>query len=384
MTQRYIVTLIILFSTMSCIEEYRPLLETKDIGNYVVYGTLTDQEGYQIIYISRSSDTQYPEYKPADDCDVVIIDEFGNRFQLEESYSGEYKGWIDQEYLNIGTSYKVNIHTPTGEEISSDFEIMPECAEIDSVYYIIEDKPTTNPEEPIKGIQFYLDFIGNENHSRFYRYTIEETWEYHAKYPNQGFYNGTLTRIDPPDYSKLTCWKTQMVPEIFVLSTNNLSENSYFEFPLHYIENTTEKLAYGYSFLIKQNAISQTAYLYWTKIRNNTINDGGLYEKQPELIQGNVYNLTNSDKKVLGYFNTSSVKTKRIFIKTVKELILDYPCHCVEHVLKSTAYGIYYPFKELPVYLYFINNYPVYWLNDNCVDCTGRGGTNIKPDFWPY
>jgi len=366
-----------------CIEEYKPLIEVSNNDVFVISGMVTDEEGYHEIEVSLASDIYNPVFIPVNGCDIQILDNEGNIFYSEDMDNGNYRVWIDQEYLKPGKSYKINVTTPQGLEITSDYEKMPDGADIDSIYYLIENKPTTDPEEPIMGIRFYTDMDGANNNSRYYRYTIEETWEYHSLYPNYGYYTGSLVSIDPPDYSRFICWKTQMVPEIFVLSTMHLSNNSYLKFPLHYIKNTSEKLAHGYSLLLSQYALSEGAYFYWTKIKNNTMEEGGLYNTQPELIKGNLYNITNSDTKVLGYFTASSVSSKRIFIKEVTNLELDYPTRCVSHELRSGADGtIFYP-PQRPVYLLLSNGYPVSWLNDNCVDCTSRGGTTVKPDFWP-
>ena len=374
----------LIISIVSCIEEYKPLLEVKDVGKYVIYGNISGQEGYQTINISTTSNTETPQYVPISGCDIIISDDLGNIFQSEELNNGEYGVWIDQEYLNVGTSYKIDITTPDGIEISSDYDILPDCGDLDSVYYIREDKPTTNPDKPVQGIQFYADFNGSDHHSKYYMYTIEETWEYHARYPKQwlltgGYFHEVLTEIDPPDYSTFYCWKTKMVPEVFVLSTNNLSENKYIKLPLHYVKSTTVKLAYGYSILIKQHALSEPAYYYWTKIKNNIINDGGLYDKQPELLKGNLYNLTNPDQEVLGYFFASSVKTKRNFIKPIEDLELTYTDMCVVHLLAKGLLSV--PVRERPAYLMFGEE--AGWLGIHCTDCTSLGGTTIKPDFWP-
>ena len=379
---------LVFFMATSCIEEYKPILEIKDIEKYVVYGNISDQEGYQTINISTTSNTENPQYIPISGCDVIISDDLGNIFQLEELNPGEYRVWIDQEYLNVGKSYKIDITTPAGIEISSDYDTIPDCADIDSVYYIREDIPTTNLDKPIQGIQFYTDFNGSDHHSKYYMYSIEETWEYHARYPKMWLLEGAvyfsevLTEIDPPDYSTFYCWKTQMVSDVFVLSTNNLSENKYSKFPLHYVKNTTEKLAYGYSVLIKRYALSEPAYYYWTKIKNNIINDGGLYEKQPELIKGNLYNLTNSNQEVLGYFFASSNKTKRTFVETIEDLELTYTDMCDVHEFATDRILLSVPAYARPAYLVF-GPAEFGWLGIHCTDCTSLGGTTIKPVFWP-
>ena len=82
------------------------------------------------------------------------------------------------------------------------------------------------------------------------------------------------------------------------------------------------------------------------------MDEGGLYNTQPELIHGNLYNETNPNEEILGYFYASSVKSKRIFIEEINELTLTYNYHCVDHILKRGLRSIH-P-SDWPAYILFV------------------------------
>jgi hypothetical protein len=140
---------------------------------------------------------------------------------------------------------------------------------------------------------------------------------------------------------------------------------------------------YGYSLLINQYSMSEAAYSYWDQLRINSSEQGGLYEKQPLSIRGNIHNNTNPDQVVLGFFSASSVKSKRIFVSDIENLALDFTTYCAPDTLRVGGLHSIDP-SEYPAFL--VGNafgfLPIQ-LSQYCVDCMALGGTNIKPDFWP-
>lgn len=367
----------------SCIIPYEPHIDSKDINKYVVSGQVTDHSVYQTVSVSMASPIGDPQFIPVSGCYIRIFDQKGNEFEMQESEVGIYKVKIDSNYLIPGNSFKVEILTTNGTSIESDFDRMSKCPEVDSVYYARKDLLSNSPRQDTKGIQFYLDLDGGNIDSRFFKWEVFETWEYHAEYPREWFYDGSVHHIFPPDYSRKVCWSTELVKNIYTLSTENLIENKYDMFPLNFVDNHTSRLMYGYSLLINQFAMSEAAYSYWDQMRINSSEQGGLYEKQPLSITGNLHNNTNPDQEVLGYFSASSVKSKRIFVRNVENLELDFPAICNPF---SPRYG----FREInpsdyPTFLMGDEDgWRMVFLNTECVDCLTLGGTNIKPDFWPY
>ncbi len=366
----------------SCIVPYEPDIESKDITKYVVSGQVTDISSHQTVTISRASPVTVPEFIPVSGCYVRIFDSAGHEFIMSESENGVYETDIDCSYLIPGNSFRVDILTPDGNNITSDFDQMNECPEIDTIYFMRKDIKDNLPTRNTKVIQFYLDFDGGDTPSRYFRWEIFETWEYHVDYPIQWYYDGRVHHVFPPDYSRKVCWSTKMADEFYVLTTSNLVENKYIGFPLNSVDNHSNKLIYGYSMLVYQYAMSEAAYQYWEQMRSNSYGQGGLFEKQPLSIVGNLYNKTDPNQKVLGYFGASCVKSKRIFIDHIDNFEIDFGGYC-NPVVPRYGFKEVYP-HEYPVYLMGDEkNWFMVFLNDECVDCLSIGGTNVKPDFWP-
>ena len=384
-----LIVLSILFSILicSCIEEYNPHIGKEDAIKYVIYGKIANNDNKQYVYISKSAEVGISNLKkfPVSNCDVKIIDDKGNTFQLIESEEqGCYCISIDSQYLTLGSLFQINVVTPEGDLIVSEFEQLYESPDVDSIYYEISEVSTTDPEINIPTLQFYMDYNGENANSQSIRIEFEETWEYHADFPIKWYYDGWngIVELPQPDYSKQICWKTTKSSNIYILSTEDLTGNNYKKYPLHSIPNTSENLAYGYSLLIKQSAISKQAYEYFEKLNANIVKEGGLYDTQPQQIEGNLTNINNPDKKVLGYFYTSGVKEKRIFISPISEFHLNFSTHC-EPIYLQRGPGM---LRNKFAYLWYFDDEPgkAYQLQDACVDCTSLGGVTTKPDFWPW
>lgn len=368
--------LVLLLST--CIEPFSPNLGSDSTTKYVVYGQITDKEGFQTVSVSMSSTVDKQKYNPLSGCTIRISDNHSNVFTLNEFEKGNYRVWIAKEYLKPGNSYQVSVLTSSGIEIVSDFDQMSECPEIDSVYYVRKNIPTTNPSEPLQGIQFYVDLNGNDTVSRYYRWDIDETWEHHANYPKTYFWDKrSIVLITPTDYSQFYCWTTQKLGNVFTLSTKDLAQNRFSMYQLHFVNNQTQRLTYCYSLLVNQIALSEPAYIYWDKLRINSSELGGLYEVQPLRIKGNLKSTTNPELEILGYFNASAVKTKRFFFRDIKNLEL-YKPKCEPRAIMRGDLS-----KEETRYLRPMGGgFGI--IEDECVECNYWGGTTVKPDYWPY
>ncbi|NVO20886.1 MAG: DUF4249 family protein [Bacteroidetes bacterium] len=368
----------------SCIKSYEPLISSGDVFKVVVSGVVSDRDGNQTVSISLTSRINSPEPKPMPGCTVTIADIQGHRFPMTDLNDGNYHGFISPSYLVKGNAFLVEVTTPDGDEIISDNDPYTTGPEVDSVFYTLKEIPTGNPNKSTKGIQFYVNLDAGATDSRFYRWEAFETFEYHSDYLREWYYDGRLHHISPPDSSLRVCWLTLMVRDVFALSTQNLAENKYTLFPLHFVNNKTARLVYGYSLLVNQYSLSEQAYNYWDQLRTNSTNEGGLYEKQPLSTKGNLRNLTHPDQDVLGYFGVSSLHSKRIFVSNVENLELEYISPCTMNPLGQWGLADVNP-KLFPIYLLgdFKGWQPII-MAKSCVDCTSLFGINVKPEFWPY
>lgn len=367
----------------SCIKPFEPNIKSSDAHKYVVSGQVTNVDELQTVNVSRTSSINDPQYIPVTGCVVQIIDDKGNKFDMADMYDGNYTTTIDAILMASGSSFMVEVNTPDGEKLVSEFDQISTSPPVDSVYFIRKDIEGNIPGQFTLGIQFYLNFKGSASDSRYYRWNIIETWEYHADYPLEWWYDGTIHHEIPPDYSRSVCWRTIKIPQIFTLTTTNLSENEFDQLQLQYVDNMSSRLAYGYSMLVEQIALSEAAYNYWDQLLINSGQEGGLYERQPLAIRGNMTNLSNPDDIVLGFFNAASVTSKRIFVNVIPDLPLDFSTYCSPSTLRK-GLKEFTP-GDYPAYLMgdAVNWFPV-WLNHECVNCLMLGGINVKPDFWPY
>jgi len=361
----------LLFLT-SCIDFFRP--ELGEISpKYVVDGYITDQEGFQTIYVSTTSTLEKTKYNPLPYCKVKIIDDQGNIFNTKEDVHGIYTVWMGKEYLVPGRSYKVDVTTASGIEMSSDFEKMPGKTNIDSIYYVRKDFPTSNPNITIQVIQFYVDLSKKDANSQYFKWDVIETWEHHSVYPITWYAEGTKYYF-PPNYSLFTCWTTQMVKDIFTLSTEKITGSTYKMKSLQLVDNQTQKLTFGYSALFNQYSISKAAYEFWENARKVCDDQGGLYSSQPVKITGNIKCISDPSLEVLGFFGASTVTSKRIFVRNVENFKVFEPI-CNPPYLPL-------PFNEFE-YMIEIGGVK-YVIDEPCVECNYYDGTTNKPSFWPW
>jgi hypothetical protein len=398
---------LLLFSAsifQSCLEPYFPDLPEDEVNTIVIFGGISDQGGYHYFQVSLATNISQPEYFPVTGCTGNVSDDQGNKWKIESTGEGNYRVFIKQENLVPGRKYRLYMKSPLGVEYESDEEIMPASPVIDSIYYKWETHQTSTPSVSSTGLQFYANMNGTLDDARYYRWIVEETWEYHSPYPIDYYYDGstkTVKRVNPPDYSKQVCYSTVDMPKIFTMKTSNLAANEYEGFPLHFIGNTSEKLLYNYSVLIRQVALSEKAYQYWEYLRQNIEDQSGLYQKQPLQIQGNIHALntfdstladtsvtgsdsastrTISSKRVLGFFTVSSVKMNRISLSNIPDINVDLSNYCRPWSPKSGGIGPY--LKSIPwgKIIYMVG--PDSLADESCFDCRLRGGTTVKPAFF--
>lgn len=379
--------LLLFIAAVSCLEPYLPTFPKEEVNTIVISGSMSDQEGYDYIFVSLATSLGHPEFFPVVGCTGYIEDSDSNMFAIENMGAGEYRFWIGKENLVPGKSYRLYLKTPGGVEYASDFENMPKSSSIDSLYYNWEVHQTDDPKMPLTGLQFYCDMKGKPEDSRYYRWTVEETYEYHSPYVIEYYFDEwtrKITNYSTPDYSKQICYKTENTPDIFIMSTNGMSSNAFQTYPLHYIPNTSMKLLYNYSVQIILSAIDEQAYKYYAELKQNSENQDGLYNKQPLQIKGNVHCLTEPNKRVLGYFCVSSRQTKRMTLSNLQNLNVNLSDYCRPWAPKE---GIMNFLKTLPYdhnAYYLVHTDTGNFLADrSCFDCRLLGGVTSKPAFIP-
>ncbi|NOZ48064.1 MAG: hypothetical protein GXO79_15000 [Chlorobi bacterium] len=92
----------------------------------------------------------------------------------------------------------------------------------------------------------------------------------------------------------------------------------------------------------------------------------------------------NDDEKVLGNFGVATKQVKRIIVKNIPELSFDNVPGCDAVMLEESLRR--FSWLDWPIYLVYMpgpyGGMVIGVAKSDCVDCTLKGGTTKKPDWW--
>lgn len=382
---KYALYIILLLAAFSCIEKFDLNQSIEFQSKLVVDGLILDKpvNGVQQIRISRSSAIDEANYIPEVGCMVVVHDGEGNAYTFEEYYveRGLYEAIIPAEKLSIGSSFWLEIITADGKTYQSSEEKMYACPPVDEVYYDVIEKPTSDPTINTWGAEFFVDFVADDKFGAYYRFNVEQTYEYRSTWAIDTFINEfNVWFFGPIDFTKYYCYRTNNVPQIYTLSTQGYTHNSYIKYPLYFVDNKEQHLAHNYSILVKQYSMGKEAFIFWDNMRKNNQSSVDMFGSQPVAVKGNIASSSDDDDDdVLGYFGVSSVSESRLVIKGGIEMPFDYyTCELVGYEMGLPTWRPLYLSKvKLP-------DGKVVWGSaaSDCWDCTLKGGVTEKPDFF--
>lgn len=365
----------------SCIEPYEPVLEESQ-EVMVISGMITDQPGRQILTISRSAPYRNPGFHPVENCVVALTDQEGNMLHYTDEGQGIYSVDVPETSLETGDAVSIHVITPDMREYRSSYDTILPCPELDSIYYEIQTKETSNPEKILRGIQFYADMSGALSDSRNIIWRIQETWEYWAALFGTHIWRGFgLPSEEYRSNPIFKCWKSYPLNQFYTGTTRNLSSNELHRVALNYVSDRSDRLSVTYSLLVQQQSLSRAAFDYWQRIQEQLAESGGLWETQPSTVPGNLYSVFDPEEVVLGFFYASQVKAKRVFVHNNNYFEFYIPHIECEYQPLSVIWQ--WETIDFPVYIYSPGPFKPSWTGPSfCFDCRIQGGETIKPEYW--
>lgn len=379
--------MVLLFN--KCIEPYMPELEANNAEDLlVVEGKITDETGPFRIHLTSA----VPVYdyqniqsvsRPVSGAEVQIADDKGNVYLLYE----QDPGWYETEERDLkgipGNTYTLMVNTPDEKQYQSTPVLMRESPEVERVHYQEIKRTHFDGETPYEEnwLNILVDAKAPGKDVTYFKWDFEETWEFEM--PTYVLVTHGWDSPPPPtwetievDYEKKHCWVSESSSSMLIKSTLDDPSNEVRNFILQSIGPQHDRLNINYSILVKQYVISRDFYNYFKMIREANEETGGIYEKTPAQILGNI-ECCNANEVALGYFMASAVKTKRIFIHRDEH-----------HVAPGSVYEGCGWHSVHPRYVtdYFYGTYDngnseAFSINIFCTDCSVRG-TNVAPDFW--
>jgi hypothetical protein len=392
-SNKTILFLLICLITYGCTEPY--ILETNTYQEtLVIEATITNELKKQEITLTKTSRFEDKETNIESGADVNITDDTGIQYDFKED-SGKYISTVEFQAIP-GREYRLNISTNDGRTFESSSEILPPINPMQNVEAVVETK------ENVRGVGIHVTTEDPTGEAKYYRYTYDESYKIIA--PN---WNRLRAVPIPPKANELfqtfsftpnatdtkVCYGSNESNAIYLASTVELNQNK-IDFPIRFISDQNYIISHRYSILVSQYTESFAAYSYYKTLKK--ISDSGtlLSPLQPGFVNGNIKSTSNPSDKTLGYFDVTSVSTKRIYFNYVdlfpNEPLPPYYIKCEEMELMTCFNGvgclgknIANWFKSNKITFSYISSSGdlIYVYDSPCGDCT-TFSSNIKPLFW--
>jgi 3-hydroxymyristoyl/3-hydroxydecanoyl-(acyl carrier protein) dehydratase len=403
---KYSIIILLSISLIACLEPFFPKTEAYE-NVLVVKANLTNIQEKQKVVLTRTSQLEMDTILTESNAKVLIKNQLKHTYSFTESDElGVYLS--DEEFKAIpNTAYTLYITTASGEQYESTEERLTPEASIDNLYALAK---IVKGE---RGVQIYIDTNDNQGLANFFRYEFEETYKIITPYSVikdialSNIYNDGSSFdliVSETTEEKKVCYSKGSQNMIMQVKSTDMINNSIREFPVRFIPETSHLLRERYSILAKQIVQSESSYNYFKALSNLGGNESVFVNHQPGYVQSNIHSPLDLYKKVVGYFEVSTVSTKRLFFNYedfgfTKPV---YPYECFTEILDyrdNTAFDTdqderekiyYYLTKRPPAELLEITwvldslgkYVPLYtFVNEECSNCT-TFSSNIKPEFW--
>lgn len=369
--------LILIFS--NCVQEFDPPSQGYE-NLLVVEAFLSNGDTPLEIKLSRSMPIDTSAFIPESGAQISLSDDAGelyNLAELQEPGIYVYNGLLNPQ---IGKSYQIHISTQNGNQYESSAVTMRKTPEMDSVSFRFEERASAGKA----GVQIYVDTHDPNNNTWYYRWAWDATWIFQMPYDSYLLWEDGQIKLR--EYRINNCFKYDRSTSIDISTSKNLTEDQISDFPLLYVSTESDRLNLKYSLNVKQYALSEEAYNYWKELQKVTENLGTLFDPQPSIVKGNIYNVNDENEVVLGYFDASSVSEKRIFINYKDLPPTRFPnnfSHCTDSIVSpgqvpamvdTNWWMVTETVNEAGFPAFLMSSLP-------CIDCRLYGSITV-PDYW--
>jgi len=299
---------------LGCVEEFIPEnIVFEDL--LVIDASISNEFKFHQINLSRTF--QFNENQIFEtQADVRIVDEFNNEYIFSESVNGAY---ISSEKFAIepNIEYILKISTQGGSTYESTRTLLPSnTAQITELSY----SRTFNSDDK-EGIEIRVDSFDPSGNARYYRYEFEETDRITAGSwgPQEIIIISDVPPFEvdniPNTQNNRICYRTTLSnDDLIQTQTSSFSEDRITKFPVKFISKKDPIIRDRYSILVKQHVQSLEAYTYFSTLNEFSNSESVFSENQPGFLDGNIFSTSNSNEKVIGFFEVTAVSTKRLFL----------------------------------------------------------------------
>ncbi|CAL2082825.1 DUF4249 domain-containing protein [Tenacibaculum sp. 190524A05c] len=312
-------TVYISFLTLffSCIEPVEFTAITTN-SYLVVRAQITNEFKVHTVELSRTIPINSSEIVYEENATVSVMDNTGVVYNFQESSKGIYNS-INPFSAEANKKYKLNIETSSGEKYSSTEEELPLTSTIGDITTSVEENEIDDIQELVIKVNSNL----SSDSGKYYRYEYDET--YQIRTPIWSRKKLLIISDQPPYEFELVdkteeedgigfCYPNKKSNEILLTETLTLGQDQVLGFPVRKIPLNSYIIGRRYSILVKQYVLNQNTFDFYTLLNKFSNPDDIFSQTQVGNIPSNITSNTNpNDDFVIGFFEISTVSTKRIF-----------------------------------------------------------------------
>lgn len=298
----YLYLLLSFLTINTCKTPYSPTPITT-VSNYLVVEGMINISDSTYIKLSRTVNlASASTVKPETGAVITIESNAGTSYALTELGNGSYAAPV----LNLSSTnkYRLRIKTSKGSQYLSDFGDTKVTPAIDTLTW----------QAKSDGLEIYASTHDPKNATHYYRWDYTEAWEFHPNFNSDFISNGDSIIARTPAQQIWDCYRGDASGNISLGTSIQLSQDVINQSLIAIVPQTDERISVKYSIQVKQYALTQDAFNYWTLLKKNTEQLGSIFDSQPSASIGNIHNVNNPAEPVIGYISAGTITKNRIFI----------------------------------------------------------------------
>ncbi len=308
--------------------------------------------------VSQLFDFTAASLQPVNVREHFLVDEEGNKFELDELGNGLYQGILDDSspiVVDYGRSYKLQVSTFDNRRYETTFETLypvPKAEEIQTKMVVKDVVNLQGEYETREELQFLITTpVKNQSGNAGVLWELERTFKV----------------TDTPVQSRVlpkSCYITETIGkgDIKVIDPTEVVSDKVVDFPL--FETPIDyRFAQGFYFSAIQYSLSKGAFEYWNNVKQLLRRTGNMFEAPAGKIQTNFYNVDEPEDEIFGYFYVTEADTLHFGIDSLQ--LGPIATLCPPNTPPA-------PGGECPFIL-------------TCCNCLSQPrSTTVQPDFWKF
>lgn len=291
----------------------------KQEDEVVIYGILADQPGKHLFHVSRTSAFEKQVTESISGATLLVQDSKANKYPFVELSGGTYMLKDTLFRATAGEQYQLDVTLPGGEHYRSDVEVMPNPVKVERAYPGVDADERTYDQEFL----VFTDVkIPADPNGVYLRWEVSRVWRRTSIDFGALFMNYFLYPTFP------ICYMTED-PEPNAIRIFGSKRRDAFD--LRQQEVARIEADYRFfernAFEIIQYRISARNYEYWNKINLVGNPQGTIFDVPPASVRGNIYNVDDPKKRILGYFEVAAVDTAYTYTeRDIFRYSIEDPC----------------------------------------------------------